>query len=218
VTWNRCLTLEELGVADERAAAHLRDCPRCRARWASYREFLEPADTPDLSELREANTALDALIDREFGRSSPATSEAPAVPELGPLSRPPRSVPARRPRWWLWGLVPALGAACALMVLLSPDRGGSGVMRGGKPSPIVVEPVETRADGSVLLRWRRVPGADRYRVRLFDPDLRPLDEGPVRVDTFLVVPAGSGAALCRVAAYAGTMPIAESEARWVGKR
>ena len=203
MTRNRCLSAEELDRPDQAATSHLKECPRCRAFQASYEAFLDPESASAIPELGEARTALDALIEREF-QTQPG---------------PRRAVPAARPfRWFLWRLAPALGVLALLGVYVSTDRGGSGVLRGREDSEIAVQAVETLSDGSVALRWRSVPGATTYRLRFFDSSLQPISDRSVEKDTFAVVPAPPTAQLFRVAAYSGTMRIAESQAGWLGRR
>jgi Putative zinc-finger len=69
--------------------------------------------------------------------------------------------------------VPLAAAAVVLVLLRSPAPEGVGGHRGGTDvtAPVPVAPVGTVATARVLV-WTRAPGADGYRVTLFDADGR----------------------------------------------
>jgi hypothetical protein len=114
----------------------------------------------------------------------------------------------------------AFAAAALLLVLLLPrDRGpvpgqGLALRSGARESAAEswsVGPAAATPDGGWRFTWPARPGADRYRVLVYGPDLAELAAFSVPGDSVLTVPPEGAAALAgdaativwRVEAYAG---------------
>ncbi|HPF36933.1 MAG TPA: hypothetical protein P5571_15285 [Candidatus Krumholzibacteria bacterium] len=71
-----------------------------------------------------------------------------------------------------WAAMTALAAGLALAMLLPPRAVGPHLDLRGAEAPRILRPVEGEvvAGDHVTLRWTPVPGAERYDVRLTDPD------------------------------------------------
>lgn len=81
------------------------------------------------------------------------------------------------------GLVVAVGVGVLSRELGTP---AAPLLRGSEHTVSLLGP-EPRADGSLALRWRRVPDATRYRVELFAPSGR-MVSGATITDSLFVVP------------------------------
>lgn len=151
--------------AEDPRRRHLEECPRCRARATAFRSFMEMEPAPAGADREDARRKLCAAIRHETEHGGG-----------GAESRSPASL--RRmlsPAW-----KPALGLTAAAMLIAilvrAPgDRGQTGEMmlRGAGASAAAVEaPAATwGADGSVVLQWPTVAGADGYRVLIYNQDL-----------------------------------------------
>jgi hypothetical protein len=113
------------------------------------------------------------LVQQGLAVQAAHESAAPQAirPSSPALPRPSSTGPALRPRAW-WGL--AAAAAVVLTIVgvrqLGPDRTTEvqqDVLRGGT-AEFVVTPVLKQ--GLVTAAWPRIPEADVYRVRLYNPD------------------------------------------------
>jgi hypothetical protein len=186
--------LPALGVlpAGDPRRAHLNACPRCRARLATYLEFVEAPPAVSGPQREEALARLGAALDREI---------------LGRARTTARSFPAHRRRPWLDGrallgerglpagalAAAALLAVIGLTVLRVQERPPGVVLRaqhgrGGTELPETVAG-HLEDDGSLLLRWRPVAGATAYRVELLDGELALLAAFEAGADTQRVIPA-----------------------------
>lgn len=193
-----------LDPADPRRAA-LEECPRCQARLLLFRSFLEPGGQPAGADLQDARRRLSRALAAEFRPSATSRNEA----------RRSRFSP---PSWLGWR--PALGLATAMAVValvlyfragppvphigaLSPTGSGNAVRLRAEPSgprspaeigPVLL-PVQAGANGSLVLRWTRVPKADAYVVLFHAMNLTEilrLEAGP---DTSLAIPPATAARL-----------------------
>lgn len=202
---DRCFDPTELGEllrlepGDPRRE-HLARCPLCRGRLAAFEAFL--AERPAAgSSPAEADAALERFITRTLRRPHPAHPAHRAGPGgwLAALAHPP----LRR----LAGPALAAAALVTLAVLWVPSWRGqvepSGRLRGAPSSPApagtpgatlrtttAAMPAATsrlREDGAVTLQWRRVPGADEYRVQLFSPSLEEIACFTAATDTVLIL-------------------------------
>ncbi len=224
-----CYRIDELetiaGLAPgDRALDHLHDCPRCRARLASYRSFLDPADVPAGADPTDAAARLSDVLEREILTGASATRRSAAAARSTRPSRLDRLFDAfLGPRWR-----PAFGAGAAFVVVVSAmtllardDREPELRLRGDRAGTDVVsiaEEPERMAGGRVRLTWRPVDGANRYELHLLDDDGTVhaiVDGGP---DTLLVFqptrvpdppPSGAAVAWC-VVAYRNRDEIARS--------
>jgi anti-sigma factor ChrR (cupin superfamily) len=174
-----------LGTGDPVTARHVAACATCQAEVERFQEAAGLLGASASLESRlETPDCLDELILADFvdGRLTPE-SRAPVVAHLLTCARC-RSVvkatagapTASERRWPSWSLPLGLAAAAVLVFLLVP-RGG-----GDSPPPDLREPPVTStiapapiapAPGASVARvdrlvWSSVPGAERYRLRLFD--------------------------------------------------
>ncbi len=179
---------------------HLETCAKCRALALVYLEFMQDRSIPAGSDPAGANRRLQsAFIDAQAsGSASRDLSKARATARSGP--------PWERFISWLPLTLrrPALAAAAVVLLAsaayvgIGPRLAGErpGALRGtpsppeGSASSAWLLPVEADPSGHPLLRWRRVPGADAYEVRLFGADLSDFARlGPLS-DTLLVLRPG----------------------------
>lgn len=192
---DRCFDFDELsailraGEGDSRWA-HIHACPRCRSRLALYRSYVGlekvPADPPGDPKEAEAGRELQKILDREILGPSPGEEmKTPASVRSGrfrrlfmSLRRPLRLAP-------IAGVLALVVAAFLFVRTWQPWTSDRTVFRGTVwdeqlSSEVVVFPLQTLAADGVQLRWRSVPGARTYRVRLLSSryeELACLDAG-----------------------------------------
>lgn len=227
---DRCLDPEEMGrvaqsSSDDPCLAHMRDCPRCRARLIAYREFVEQSAAAPGSDSATAAVRLRRAFDLELMGPGSREARRTATGSTKSRLRAWFNNATLRPAW-------ALGAALMLAVVFYAGhewRHGSGprhLLRGPAPQSgfsaahgrIDLLPLRALPSGGVELRWRGVPGADAYDVRIIGPDLGDLARFASVRDTVLVllpnhVPSDAGpgaAAAWRVTALQGGRRLAES--------
>lgn len=199
------------GEDDARVAAHVASCPRCAAEVAELRSAMaalvgseEPAAAgadclePDAiarlaggqTSLAERERLLRHLSECERCRSAVAAVVGALLdPEVaGEISALERGAARRWPR-----IAAVMAAAALAVVLLQPpslDDGGS-VHRARSaataPAPELLAPLGPVSEARVL-RWRGVPGANAYRLTLYDADGGVLHETVV-ADTVAPLPA-----------------------------
>jgi hypothetical protein len=222
------LTPAEIAAAsglreDDPRRRHMDACARCRTLRVRYEQFVaQPAHVP-AADLRDAEARL-----AEFLASAIAPANATVRPfDAGPTSR--RRAWGRGALAWLGA--PAFAAAAvalvAVTVFVVQRPGGlgsrpSGVLRGqaiGGPDGAMQRLAPVMISGRRLeLRWRGVPTADRYEVRLYSPELGALAVvGTSRETVFVLAPgtvAGAAAGdtlLWRVSALHGEVRLAQSD-------
>lgn len=225
---NDCFEVEDLqgviaAIRDGRAPMHLESCPRCRALVDSCREFLDPSDIPEGSNLTEASKrlALPALMGWEDRRSAKdaGTSKGVGTATATRRARFPFDLRVLRPV--------LVGAAIILLVWVAREVGQDGdrstpsrVLRGdGTAAKARVElqsPI-VAADGGILLRWRPVRDAERYEVIFYREDLSVVRESSAGELTSLSLSPdeistlnSNGAILWRIVAKKGNLEIARS--------
>ena len=199
---DKCLSLDELGQIESLPAAdprrqHFDRCPRCRARLASYRDFMEPASPAIGSKPDEADVRLASALDQEIAGLSlhgRASRREGATEGGGSLGRFLQSLwrPAFRPVW-----------AAAIVVLAffgvrgvrdwQLDQGDRIILRQGSgASAIVVKTQEARfqPDGTVSFSWSPIADADSYRISFFGPELLELQSLDAGAGTSLTISAG----------------------------
>jgi len=173
-----------LGTDDPATARHVSACATCRAEIERLQESAgllrssasleRRIDTPD---------CLDELVVADFveGRLSPE-SRAPVVAHLLTCARCRSVVKATAAapntperRWPRWPVPLGLAAAAALVLLLMPrgdDNPSPGLREPTVTSTIAPVPIAPAPGASVTrvdrLAWSSVPGAERYRLRLYD--------------------------------------------------
>jgi hypothetical protein len=183
-----CLPIEELLALSERPAqdprwGHVQACPRCRNLLAAYRAFVAAEGGESPGE-REAVPRLQAFLERQIG------GEAPAV-ETG-------SRPFLQRVFGFRALIPAAGAAAILVAIVLlvrdelPAPFGTPTLREEPGSPAAASVVgfapRILAGGGIELRWKRIPAAETYRVRILDVGMREVGTLPAGSDTLVVVP------------------------------
>ena len=228
---DRCLGDEELGELESLPAGdpgmrHLEQCPRCRARLRSYREFMADAEPPATAREREARRELSAALDREI---LGVTASQDSVAEPSPV------MPAWRPFQWLLGaprhplLRPALAIASVALVAfgvtqIASQLGGghpTGIVRGGTGNGVSATMIVARvmlADGRPVLSWTRLDSAEDYQVLLFGAGLTEIGSINAGAESLLVLepsrlPAATpreSALVCRIVARRGGDEIGHS--------
>lgn len=228
---DRCLGDEELGEleglpTDDPAMRHVEQCPRCRARLRSYREFMVEAGPPATARERAARQALSAALDHEILGIATSRDSAAA---------PSSVVPAWGPFRWLLGapphplLRPALAIASVALVAIgvaqiASQLGGAhptgivrgGVSAGGATSVIVARAV--LADGHPALSWTRLASTEEYQVLLFGAGLTEIGRINAGAESLLVLEPGrlpvsalrESALVCRIVARRGGDEIGRS--------
>jgi hypothetical protein len=150
----------------------------------AFRSFMEMEPVPAGADREDARRRLSTAIRREVGPSNGRAASHPSIWWQGLL----------RPAW-----KPALGlavaAVLAVVLVRGPaDRGQPGEMmlRGAGPgAQIAAVPTATwSADGSVVLRWPAVTGADGYRVLIYDQDLEEVACLETHLETTVTVSTG----------------------------
>lgn len=181
-----------LGANDAATARHVAACATCQTEIERLQETAGLLRGPASLERRiETPDCLDELVvaDLVEGRLSPE-SRAPVVAHLLTCARCRTVVKATsrvvaeegtmtqapaRP-WRRWSLPLGLAAAAALVLLLVPRRVDDGSTPGLREptvtSTIAPVPISPAPGASVArvdrLVWSGVPGAERYRLRLYD--------------------------------------------------
>ena len=182
------------GAEDLATARHVETCVTCRTEIEQLQEAAGLLRGPAVLERRiETPDCPDELVIADFvdGRLTPY-SRAPVVVHVltcarcralvkatGELaSNEAALTPQATRRWRRWPLPVGLAAAAALVLLLVP-RGGDDGSSPGLREPTVtstIAPVPlTPPPGASVARvdrlvWSGVPGAERYRVRLYDSE------------------------------------------------
>ena len=174
-----------LGTDDPATARHVEACATCQAEVERLQEGAGLLrGSASLERRIETPDCLDELVVADFveGRLSPE-SRVPVVAHLLTCARC-RSVvkataaapTASERRWPRWSLPLGLAAAAALVLLLLPRGGGDnstpGLREPTVTSTVAPVPISPAPGASVAqvdrLVWSSVPGADRYRLRLYD--------------------------------------------------
>jgi hypothetical protein len=228
---DRCLGDDELGELeglppDDRRSQHVEQCPRCRARLRSYREFMAEAGPPATAGERLAREAVSAALEREiFG----------ATASQNPMAPPSSLHRARRSFAWLPEalrppvLRPALAVAAVVLIGFGVvqvarqlgEGGPTGTVRGGAGGDGAAAMSVARvvlADGRPALSWTRLPAAEDYEVLLIGADLTELGRVAVGADSLLVLEPGrlpaaaarESALVCRIVARRGGDEIGRS--------
>ncbi len=180
---NKCLTMEELtGLAelspplpaDDPGSRHVDECPRCKARLNTYREFLAGSGTCSAKLLAQAVDRLGVDLDQEiFGAETTEPKPSPA-----------RIFPGKSPV-----LSRFLGVAAVLLLFFAVDglwdrpvheqnllRSDQAALPGDDPLQTATEILP---DGGVEWRWQPVTEADSYRIQILDARFELLADLPV---------------------------------------
>jgi hypothetical protein len=225
---DECFEVEDIqgviaAIKEGRRPIHLDGCPRCRALVESCREFLDPSDVPEGSNLTEASKrlALPALMGWE---DRPSAKDASTSKGVGTATTTRR---ARFP-FDLRVLRPVLvGAAIILLVWVArevgqdEDRSGpSRVLRSDgtlAKARVELQTPSTAASGGIVLRWLPVGDADQYEAIFYREDLsvvRKTNAGQqislsLSADEVSALSSG-GVILWQVVAKKGSLEIARS--------
>ncbi len=173
-----CLSDHELAElagapAGDPRRAHVGACPRCRARLADFAAFVRGERAAAPAELAAAERTLAAAVAAKLdamgvGVDAGARVPSPAIATVTPLPARPR----RRVAWAAWAAAAAFAVSAGWFVV---RHNGPALERGTRatvPASDRVELLEPlRSEGALTLRWRDVPGADRYVVRFVGADL-----------------------------------------------
>lgn len=128
---------------------------------------------------------------RDFDLLRTATDSATrALAELGDVQ--PIGTRRRLP-WRPLAIAAGLVVAVGIGVLSRDVRTTAPPLLRGSGHTVALLAPEPRPDGSLLLQWRRLPDAARYRVELFTPSGRMI-AGATLADSAYVVPPGTVAA------------------------
>jgi anti-sigma factor ChrR (cupin superfamily) len=181
-----------LGADDPATARHVERCVTCRTEIEQLRETAGLLRGSALLDRRtETTDCPDELVIADFvdGRMT-ADQRAPVVTHLLTCARcrsfvkatgrlVAETAEAAQPsarRWRRWSVPVGLAAAAALVLLLVPRNGDDGstpdmreptVTSTIAPVPIVPPPGASVARVDRMV-WSSVPGAERYRLRLYD--------------------------------------------------
>ena len=123
-------------------------------------------------------------------RSTATDSATRALAELGDVQ--PIGTRRRLP-WRPLAIAAGLVVAVGIGVLSRDVRTTAPPLLRGSGHTVALLAPEPRPDGSLLLQWRRLPDAARYRVELFTPSGRMI-AGATLADSAYVVPPGTVAA------------------------
>ena len=180
-----------LGTDDPATARHVAACATCQTEIERLQETAGLLRGPASLERRiETPDCLDELVVADFvdGRLS-LESRAPVVAHLLTCARcrsvvnatsrlvaeTAMSTPAPARPWRRWSLPLGLAAAAALVLLLVPRRIDDGSTPGLREptvtstmAPVPISPAPGASVARVdRLVWSSVPGAERYRLRLY---------------------------------------------------
>lgn len=219
---DECFEVEDLqgvivAIREGRRPTHLDGCPRCRSLVESCREFLDPSDVPDGSNLTEASKrlALPAIM---------GWDDAPSATDIKPVAS------ARRTRFPfdLRVLRPVLVAAAIVLVVWVAREVGreegrqtpSRILRGDETTTkakIELRTPTTAAGGGIVLQWLPREDETRYEAVFYREDLsivRKVNAGP---QTTLSLSAedvsalrSGGVLLWQIVAMKGSAEIARS--------
>jgi hypothetical protein len=180
----------ELLPPDDPRRRHLETCPRCRAAYAAYRDFMTPP--PDL-DTKDARARLEAALEREM--AVPASKVAGSI------------APRRSARWVGWTAAAAALVVVAGVLWMRPQAmrpQDAPVLRGptARTTLALASPVVTPE--GVTLSWTAEPAATAYEVEFYDDAMREV----------LRVPAGSATRLVLTRAMLGERAAIGTDLAW----
>ncbi len=174
---NDCPPVEELALIHELAKndprrEHLSACPRCRARLATYQEFLSTPPVATAAQRSDALARLDAALEREiFGEGADAEeAERPRPGRVVRLDvRVLRAAIAVAALLILLAALDSVRDRTSLQKIVLRSEGGDARARG-----LVLATPQFAPDGALHLAWSVLEGADAYRVEILSAALDPL--------------------------------------------
>jgi hypothetical protein len=180
-----------LGAEDAATAQHVEGCVICRTEIEEVQQAAGLLRGPAVLERRtETPDCPDELVLADFvdGRLTPQ-NRAPVVAHLLTCARcralvkatsdlatsAAGSTPQKRRVWQRWSLPVGLAAAAALVLFLVPRGGDDNPTPGLREptvtstiAPVPIAPVGASVAHAQRFTWSSAPGAERYRVRLYD--------------------------------------------------
>jgi hypothetical protein len=158
---------------DDPRRRHLETCPRCRAQYAAYRDFmtLRPADPG--SDPERARAELEAALEREMGTPSKVAGTI---------------APRRAMRWAGWAAAAAaiLAVSGVIWVRQTSIRPADApILRGPATRTTLVLASPSRVGDAVELSWTSEPAATAYEVVLYDDAMREVLRVPTGAATVL---------------------------------
>jgi CHAT domain-containing protein/tetratricopeptide (TPR) repeat protein len=208
--------LADDSVPNADTARHLNGCASCRERVADLRRLVQGIEASAGTDLADDKACLDEIAMARFvdGVALPSEREAHIIHLAGcgscrrqaasvirvladpGVAAEVRLVEQRRNRWGarrrILGGAGLIAAAALVLVLVRPDRGGHEIDQHRGPTitasaaPMPLSPIG-EVSAATSLTWTGVPGAERYRVRLFDASGKSLFETQV-ADTVMALP------------------------------
>lgn len=173
---DRCFSIEELAEvaacdATDPRNAHLEQCPRCRARLASFQSFVDQDRELAGSRAEAASKKLARALEEEiFSGELPELAGGPTNPFrrfLGVIF-----APQVRPAWAV------LSIALLVIVIrqswqVPPTEAPNIVLRGATPeaTATISAQLELLAGGEGIITWSGTPEAERYVLILYGADL-----------------------------------------------
>jgi hypothetical protein len=219
---HRCVEHSELAAIsrlpeDDPRRREADECPRCAARLAQYVEFMDGFVPPE-GDMEGADARLAEFMDDVFDRQLSGAGSAPETPERTGFFD------------WLGRLLlprPALAGAAVLLVVVvavtvwkpwstDPPVLRNDVPAGQETAAVVTLPPSTADDGSLVLSWEPLEGADGYRIRIRSQELAELAVfGPIpgtsfTLDSGLLPPDAPDTVWWEVIATSGGDEIARS--------
>ena len=174
-----CIDAREAGMvlelpADDPVRRHAESCPRCKSLVASYQSFME-ASPVEGAELERVRGLLDARIRADASRWQPARSAVRSF-SWRTLMRPMPLFAA------------ALVVVAAVVFWSSREPQQSSLRESTtQTQSFALNPAQLAEDGSIVLSWSPVGGADAYQVRLYGPDFGEIYRAPNTTTTSLTV-------------------------------
>lgn len=181
----------ELLPPEDPRRGHLESCPRCRAAYAAYRDFMAPP--PPGLDTEDARARLEAVLEREM--AVPTSKVAGSI------------APRNAARWVGWTAAAAAVVVVAGVLWMRPQTmrpQDAPVLRGptARTTLALASPVVT-GDG-VTLAWTAEPAATAYEVVFYDASMREV----------LRVPAGPVTELALTRAMLGERAAAGTDLAW----
>lgn len=185
----KCIDIERIAEvaelpADDAMRRHVEGCPRCRNLWRSYQKFMSAEPVAGFG-IDAARRELDALIDTKVGEKRPTASQRSSSRFPNALRGFLRPVPL---------LATAAAAVVVAVVVWQQSRGPEGILlrdSSTSQTAAALAPAEVRPDGSILLSWTAVPGADAYEIRIYGPSFTEIYRHPNVTETSVVIDRSS---------------------------
>ncbi len=185
---HRCILPEQIeeilgGSPDDSLRIEAENCPRCRSLLRQYSLFLSGKINDD-KEAAAVQPHLRRFLDESVRRGG----EAPSAKKdsLWPRFT---SIVRSRPMLLAGAAAVLIIAATQIPWRSTPDQ--DIVLRGenGTATEFSLLPADLSVSGEILLSWHRVPGAESYRIVVYNSSFNEL-VSTVVTDTMLSLPSG----------------------------